>query len=145
MPHKIEKLQHRQSGFTLLEIMVVIVILGMLAAVVAPNVLDNQSKAMKKKAIADIAALEQAVDLYKLDNFVFPSTDQGLEALVQKPKSLNSKNYNQDGYIKRLPLDPWGNAYQYVSPGKTAKYDIYSLGADGELGGTGEAEDIANW
>jgi len=135
----------KEKGFTLLEVMVVLVILGLLAAVVAPNVLGTQDKGMIKKVQADIALLEQAVDMYRLDNFAFPSTDDGLEALVKKPEGKTLKNYTEDGYIKRLPSDPWGNAYQYLSPGKHSKYDIYSLGSDGELGGEGQAKDIGNW
>lgn len=137
--------QRKERGFTLLEIMIVIVILGLLAAVVAPNVLSNQDKAMVKKAQADIAALEQAVDMYRMDNFVYPSTDDGLDALVEKPSGKALKNYNPDGYIKRLPRDPWGNEYQYLYPGKRGKYDIYSFGADGMLKGEGFAADVGNW
>ncbi|OMH34804.1 type II secretion system major pseudopilin GspG [Motiliproteus sp. MSK22-1] len=140
------KYSRHQSGFTLLEIMVVIVILGLLVAVVAPNVLQNQDKAMVQKAKADIALLEQSLDLYKLDSFSYPTTDQGLEALVKKPDIAPApKNYSQNGYIKRLPLDPWGNPYQYIQPGEHGPYDIYSTGADGEPGGEGLATDITNW
>lgn len=140
------KIQHnRQQGFTLLEIMVVIVILGMLVALVAPNVLQNQDKAMVEKARADIALLEQALDMYKLDNYRYPSTDQGLEALVKRPEIAPlPERYNSNGYIKRLPADPWGNAYQYLQPGQTGAFDIYSLGADGTLGGDGLAADISH-
>ncbi|WP_207062853.1 type II secretion system major pseudopilin GspG [Motiliproteus sp. SC1-56] len=141
---KIDK--RRAQGFTLLEIMVVIVILGLLVAVVAPNVLQNQDKAMVEKARADVALLEQALDLYKLDNFSYPTTDQGLEALVNKPQSgPEPKRYNSEGYIKRLPTDPWGNPYQYLQPGEHGAVDVYSTGADGELGGEGLAADIGNW
>lgn len=137
--------QTGQQGFTLLEIMVVIVILGLLVAMVAPNVLQNQDKAMVEKARADVALLEQALDMYKLDNFQYPTTDQGLEALVSKPTNGPApKRYNPNGYIKRLPTDPWGNAYQYLQPGVTRAFDIYSLGADGELGGEDLAKDISN-
>ncbi|MFT5719910.1 MAG: general secretion pathway protein G [Motiliproteus sp.] len=136
----------RQQGFTLLEIMVVIVILGLLVAVVAPNVLQNQDKAMVQKTRADIAILEQALDLYKLDNFSYPSTDQGLESLVSKPNgNPEPKRYNRNGYIKRLPNDPWGNPYQYLQPGVHNPVDIFSVGADGELGGEELAADIGNW
>jgi general secretion pathway protein G len=142
-------MQHRlsrQRGFTLLEIMVVVVILGLLVAIVAPNVLQNQDKAMVEKARADIANLEQALDMYKLDNFTYPSTDQGLEALVERPSiAPEPKNYRSDGYIKRLPTDPWGNAYQFVQPGEHGAFDVYSLGADGDNGGEGLAADIGNW
>ena len=136
----------RQQGFTLLEIMVVIVILGLLVAVVAPNVLQNQARAMVEKARADIAVLEQSLDMYKLDNHVYPTTDQGLMALVKAPQTgPQPKNYRSNGYIKRLPDDPWGNPYQYIQPGEHGPYDLYSLGADGEEGGEELASDIVNW
>lgn len=136
---------HRQQGFTLLEIMVVLVILGLLVALVAPNVLQNQDKAMVEKARADVSLLEQALDMYKLDNFQYPTTDQGLEALVTKPETgPQPKRYNSNGYIKRLPTDPWGNPYQYLQPGTKKAFDVYSLGADGEMGGEGLAADIGN-
>lgn len=135
----------RQRGFTLLEIMVVLVILGLLVALVAPNVLQNQDRAMVEKAKADVALLEQALDMYKLDNFQYPTTDQGLEALVTKPENgPQPKRYNSNGYIKRLPQDPWGNPYQYLQPGTKKAFDVYSLGADGEMGGEGLAADIGN-
>ena len=136
----------RQQGFTLLEIMVVIVILGLLVAVVAPNVLQNQDRAMVEKARADIAVLEQSLDMYKLDNHVYPTTDQGLMALVKAPQTGPQPiNYRSNGYIKRLPDDPWGNPYQYIQPGEHGPYDLYSLGADGEEGGEELASDIVNW
>lgn len=136
----------RQGGFTLLEIMVVIVILGLLVSIVAPNVLQNQDRAMVEKARADIAVLEQALDMYKLDNHVYPTTDQGLDALVNKPTSTpEPRNYRSNGYIKRLPQDPWGNPYQYLQPGEQGPYDLYSTGADGDEGGEGLASDIGNW
>lgn len=141
-------IQHhkKQQGFTLLEIMVVVVILGLLVAIVAPNVLDNQDKAMVEKTKADIAGLEQALDMYKLDNHTYPSTDQGLESLVKKPQiNPEPKNYRPDGYIKRLPNDPWGNSYQYLTPGEHGSFDLYSFGADGDNGGEGQAADIGNW
>ncbi|ASL28107.1 general secretion pathway protein GspG [Azotobacter chroococcum] len=135
----------RQRGFTLLEIMVVLVILGLLVALVAPNVLQNQDRAMVEKAKADVALLEQALDMYKLDNFQYPTTNQGLEALVTKPEiDPQPKRYNSNGYIKRLPQDPWGNPYQYLQPGTKKAFDVYSLGADGEMGGEGLAADIGN-
>ncbi|WP_027858767.1 type II secretion system major pseudopilin GspG [Marinobacterium jannaschii] len=137
---------NRQAGFTLLEIMVVVVILGLLAAIVAPNVLQNQDTAMVKKAQADIAVLEQALDLYKMENHRYPTTDQGLEALVSKPDNgPEAKNYRSEGYIKRLPNDPWGNPYLYLSPGEHSTVDVYSLGADGEDGGSELNADIGNW
>ena len=140
------RVSSRQQGFTLLEIMVVIVILGLLVSIVAPNVLQNQDRAMVEKARADISVLEQALDMYKLDNHVYPSTDQGLDALVTKPTSSpEPRNYRSDGYIKRLPQDPWGNPYQYLQPGEHGPYDLYSTGADGDEGGEGLAGDIGNW
>jgi|TARA_R100001132_G_C3221609_1_gene60007 general secretion pathway protein G len=136
----------RTAGFTLLEIMVVIVILGLLVSIVAPNVLQNQDRAMVEKARADIAMLEQALDMYKLDNHSYPTTDQGLDALVNKPTSSpEPRNYRSDGYIKRLPQDPWGNQYQYLQPGEHGPFDLYSTGADGDEGGEGLASDIGNW
>jgi len=136
----------RAAGFTLLEIMVVIVILGLLVSIVAPNVLQNQDRAMVEKARADIAMLEQALDMYKLDNHSYPTTDQGLDALVNKPTSSpEPRNYRSDGYIKRLPQDPWGNQYQYLQPGEHGPFDLYSTGADGDEGGEGLASDIGNW
>ena len=136
----------KQKGFTLLEIMVVVVILGLLVAIVAPNVLDNQDRAMIEKTKADISALEQALDMYKLDNLSYPTTDQGLESLVTKPGiNPEPRNYRPNGYIKRLSKDPWGNPYQYLQPGEHGAFDIYSFGSDGENDGEGQAADIGNW
>ncbi|RCU51139.1 MULTISPECIES: type II secretion system major pseudopilin GspG [Corallincola] len=134
------------AGFTLLEVMVVIVILGILASLVVPNLLGNKEKADQQKVVSDITALEQTLDMYKLDNAVYPTTEQGLEALVEKPSSApEPRKYREDGYIKRLPKDPWGNEYMYQSPGERGKIDLYSLGSDGEEGGEGTAADIGNW
>ncbi len=135
----------KQSGFTRLEVMVVVVILGVLASFVVPNLLGNKEKADQQKAITDIVALENALDMYKLDNSVYPTTDQGLDALVSKPSSPEPRNYRDGGYIKRLPNDPWGNEYQYLSPGDNGTIDIFTLGADGQEGGEGIAADIGNW
>ena len=135
----------KQSGFTLLEVMVVVVILGVLASFVVPNLLGNKEKADQQKAITDIVALENALDMYKLDNSVYPTTDQGLDGLVTKPSSPGPRNYRDGGYIKRLPNDPWGNEYQYLSPGDNGTIDIFTLGADGQEGGEGIAADIGNW
>jgi len=135
----------KQSGFTLLEVMVVVVILGVLASFVVPNLLGNKEKADQQKAITDIVALENALDMYKLDNSVYPTTDQGLDALVSKPSSPEPRNYRDGGYIKRLPNDPWGNEYQYLSPGDNGTIDIFTLGADGQEGGEDIAADIGNW
>ncbi|MDE1312886.1 type II secretion system major pseudopilin GspG [Vibrio aestuarianus] len=139
------KKANKQSGFTLLEVMVVVVILGILASFVVPNLLGNKEKADQQKGITDIVALENALDMYKLDNSVYPTTDQGLEALVTKPSSPEPRNYRDGGYIRRLPNDPWGNPYQYLSPGDNGTVDIFSLGADGQEGGEGVNADIGNW
>ena len=140
------RLRKKQSGFTLIEIMVVIVIIGILASVVVPRVMDNPDKARTAKAKHDIQALESALDIYRLDNFTYPTTDQGLEALVQKPGgSPEPKNWKSGGYIKKLRKDPWGNEYLYLSPGQHGEIDIYSLGADGAPGGDGVYADIGSW
>lgn len=135
----------KQAGFTLLEVMVVVVILGILASFVVPNLLGNKEKADQQKAITDIVALENALDMYKLDNSVYPTTDQGIEALVSKPSSPEPRNYRDGGYIKRMPNDPWGYEYQYLSPGDNGTIDIFTLGADGQEGGEGPNADIGNW
>ncbi|EOX3368880.1 type II secretion system major pseudopilin GspG [Vibrio cholerae] len=139
------KKMRKQTGFTLLEVMVVVVILGILASFVVPNLLGNKEKADQQKAVTDIVALENALDMYKLDNSVYPTTDQGLEALVTKPTNLEPRNYREGGYIKRLPKDPWGNDYQYLSPGDKGTIDVFTLGADGQEGGEGTGADIGNW
>lgn len=136
----------KNSGFTLLEIMVVIVILGLLVALVVPSVLGNQDKAMVQKARADIAALGSALKMYKLDNFRYPTTEQGLAALVTRPTTEPAaKNYREEGYVDKLPNDPWGTAYQYRYPGKHGKMDIYSFGADSIANGEGYDADIGSW
>ena len=135
-----------ERGFTLIEVMVVVVILGILAAVVIPRIMDRPDTARITKAKQDIRVLEGALNLYKLDNHFYPSTEQGLEALVQEPSGdPEPRNWKQGGYIDRLPVDPWGNPYQYLNPGAHGPIDIYSLGADGQLGGEGVAADIGNW
>jgi len=133
----------RQRGFTLLEIMVVIVILGILASIVVPNLMGNKDQADRQKAVTDIVALENALDMYKLDNVRYPSTEQGLEALVSKPDGDPiPKNYKDGGYIKRLPDDPWQNPYQLLSPGEHSSVDVFSMGPDGQAG---TDDDIGNW
>lgn len=135
-----------QSGFSLLELLVVVVILGLLATVVALNVLPAQGRAQREKARADVSTLEQAVENYHLDNNAFPSQSDGLQALLRAPAGLKRpENYRVGGYIRRLPKDPWGNDYQYVQPGQHGLYDILSLGADGAAGGEGADADIGNW
>jgi len=140
------KNRNKQQGFTLIEVMVVVVILGILAAVVVPRIMDNPDKARITKAKQDIRALESALNLYRLDNYKYPTTDQGLEALVNAPSdSEASGNYKQGGYIRKLPKDPWGQDYLYLSPGEHGEIDIYSLGADAAPGGTSVSADIGNW
>jgi len=137
--------REKQRGFTLIEIMVVVVILGVLAALVAPNILGRTGDARITAAKSDINSIGNALDLYKLDNHSYPSTDQGLEALVSKPSGYpEPANWNLDGYLKTQPKDPWGNSYQYLSPGSSGSYDLYSLGADKRDGGEGENADISN-
>jgi len=131
-----------QAGFTLIEIMVVVVILGILASIVVPQVMDAPQEANIVKAHSDIQSLESALGRYKLNNFVYPSTEQGLDALVNKPStSPIPKRYNKNGYVKRLQKDPWLNEYQYISPGEHSEIDIFSFGPDG----VESEDDIGNW
>lgn len=133
-----------QGGFTLIEIMVVITILAMLAALVAPKLIGQTDKAKVTDAQLQIRNIGQALDLYKLDNGVYPSTEQGLEALVSKPTvGVIPRNYKQDGYIRTIPDDPWGNPYVYLSPGQSGPYDMFSFGEDGVEGGEGYAADLS--
>ncbi len=135
-----------EAGFTLVELMVVIVIIGLLATLVALTVLPQLGKANDQKAKADIATLDQALELYRLNNLVYPSTTDGLGALLKPPAALaDPSRYQAGGYIKKLPKDPWGRDYKYENPGKHGQYDIYTLGADGQPGGTGDNADIGNW
>lgn len=143
---KVTKSCRTQGGFTLIEIMVVVVIIGILAGVVVPRIMDNPDKARVAKAKNDVRTIKGALDLYKLDNFSYPSTDQGLQALVSKPSgSPEARNWKEGGYLENLPKDPWGNAYQYLSPGQNADVDVFSYGADGRPGGEGVSADIGNW
>jgi general secretion pathway protein G len=134
-----------QLGFTLIEIMVVVVILGILAALVAPNVIRRIDDARVTKAKQDIRAYETALNLYRMDNFRYPTTEQGLEALVKQPLDPNIRNWKQGGYIDGMKKDPWGNDYAYISPGTHGEIDLYTLGADGQPGGEGPDADIGNW
>lgn len=135
-----------QAGFTLVEVMVVVIIIGLLAGIVVPNVMDNLDKANIQKARADMGALQTALKLYRIDNFTYPTTEQGLEALVSKPSIAPvPRNYKASGYIDTLPRDPWGGEYQYLSPADGHEYDIYSLGADGVSGGEGQNADVSVW
>ena len=134
-------------GFTLVELMVVIVIIGLLATVVMVNVMPSQDRAMAEKARADVSVLEQALETYRLENLSYPSTEQGLDALVEAPAGLSRpERYRRGGYVRRLPRDPWDNPYGYRRPGRDgAPFDVYSLGADGVEGGEGDGADIGNW
>lgn len=135
-----------QRGFSLVEILVVLVIMGLLISVVAPTVLNRADEARVQKVHADFKAIETALKIYRLDNYIYPSTEQGLEALVE-PSSLDPepRNFKAGGYLEELPLDPWGRPYLYLSPGEHGEVDLYSLGADGLSGGEGQSEDIGNW
>lgn len=136
----------REAGFSLLELMVVVVIMSILALVVMPRIIDRPDQARVARAQADIASLSSAAKLYKLDNFRYPTTEQGLAALASRPTAEPvPRNYAQNGYIDRLPKDPWGNDYQYLSPGVHGEFDIFTLGADGVAGGTGLDADIGSW
>ena len=133
------------QGFTLLEIIVVVAIIAILAAYIAPKVAGRVDDARISKAKSDIRVLESSLELYKLDNFVYPSVDQGLKALVNKPSGDNARNWREGGYIKKLTKDPWGNEYRYVYPGSNSDFDIFSLGAAAAAGGESKAADIGNW
>jgi general secretion pathway protein G len=141
------KLKNR-GGFTLIEIMVVIVILAMLAALVGPRLMGRTDDAKVTDARVQIKNIETALKLYKLDNGSYPSTEQGLDALVTKPTvGIIPKSYKDGGYLesKKMPKDPWGNDYLYVSPGEHGDYDLFSYGADGAKGGDGKNADITSW
>jgi len=134
----------RERGFTLIELMVVLVIIGVLAALIVPNVLDRAGEARVTAARTDVNNLMQALKLYKLDNQRYPSTEQGLPALVAKP-TVGQIPPNWKPYLDKLPNDPWGHPYQYGSPGVHGEIDVYSLGADGQVGGEGKNADIGSW
>lgn len=139
------KIHSKNKGFTLLEIIVVVAIIAILAAYIAPKVAGRVDDARISKAKSDIRVLESSLELYKLDNFLYPSVEQGLDALVNKPSGEGTKNWRDGGYIKKLTKDPWGNDYLYLYPGSNGEFDVYSLGADAAVGGEGEAADIGNW
>jgi len=134
-------IHNKERGFTLIEVMVVVVILGILAAILVPKVMDRPDQARKIKAKQDIRALEAALNLYKLDNFVYPTTDQGLEALVEEPSSPEPANWKAEGYVDRLPKDPWNQDYLFLSPGEQGSIDIFSMGPDQ----VPSDDDIGNW
>ena len=135
-----------QRGFTLLEVMVVVVILGILAALVVPKIISRPDEARIMAAKQDIASLMQALKLYRLDNQRYPTTEQGLQALIIKPTTPPiPPNWKTGGYVERLPKDPWGNPYQYLYPGVHAEIDVFSFGADGAPGGEGNDADLGSW
>ncbi|MEM7279708.1 MAG: type II secretion system major pseudopilin GspG [Pseudomonadota bacterium] len=135
----------KQSGFTLIEIMVVVVIIGILATLIGPKIFGQIGTAQKVKARSDIRSIESSLKLFRLDNFRYPTTEMGLDALVNNPNDPSIKNWAPGGYMDRLPLDPWENPYRYLSPGNNGEIDVYSLGADGREGGEGDDADIGNW
>ena len=134
------------SGFSLVEILVVLVIMGLLISVVAPTVLNRADEARIQKVYADFKAIETALKIYRLDNYVYPTTEQGLAALVE-PSTLDPepRNFKEGGYLAEVPVDPWGRPYLYLSPGENGEIDLYSLGADGLSGGDGQNADVGNW
>jgi general secretion pathway protein G len=134
-----------ERGFTLIEIMVVVVIIGLLAAIVAPKLIGNIDKAAVTRARQDIRGIETALNLYRLDNFKYPTTDQGLEALITNPGETVAPNWKTGGYLPRMPKDPWNNVYHYQSPGQHGEFDIFTYGRDGQEGGEGPDADIGNW
>ena len=133
-----------QQGFTLIEIMVVVVILGILAALIAPNLIGRIDEARITAARNDIRTIESALQLYRMDNFRYPSTEEGVEALVTKPDDPDIK-WPEGGYLQRLPKDPWDRPYLYLQPGNNGIYDLYSLGRDGQQDGEGPDADVGNW
>lgn len=135
-----------EAGFSLLELMVVVVIMSILALVIMPRIIDRPDQARVARVKSDLAVLSGALKLYKLDNFRYPTTEQGLRALIDPPTTPPvPQNYAQNGYIDRLPVDPWGNEYQYLQPGVHDEIDIFTLGADGVSGGSGMDSDIGSW
>jgi len=145
---KLNSLQGKKQnkGFTLIEIMVVVVILGILATLVVPKIMGRPDEARVVAAKQDIASVMQALNLYRLDNSRYPTTEQGLQALVSPPTTEPvPRNYKQGGYLSRLPVDPWGNSYQFLSLGINGEVDVMSFGADGKAGGEGMNADIGSW
>lgn len=137
--------RNKRKGFTLVEILVVVVILGLLAALVVPQVIGQGEEARRTAASVQISEIEKALDLYRLHNSMYPTTEQGISALVTKPTtSPVPRKFPEGGYLKKVPLDPWGNQFIYRSPGEKGEVDLISMGADGEEGGDGRGKDISN-
>jgi len=148
MPQRLHSSPRRRRGFTLIEIMVVIAILGILAALIVPRIVGRTDDARIAAAKTDIATIMQALKLYRLDNGRYPSTEQGLRALIEKPSSEPLPlNWKQGGYLERnsVPKDPWGKEYQYLNPGQRGEIDVFSLGADGQAGGEANNADVGSW
>ena len=135
----------KNNGFSLIEILVVLLIIGLLTTLVAVNVLPSQDRARVEKAKADIAIMGNALEMYRLERFNYPNNEMGLRALLRSNEENFENSLNTRGYIKSLPKDPWGNEYQYVIPGDKGEYDLFSMGADGNIGGEGLNADIGNW
>jgi len=140
-----QKSKIKNNGFSLIEILVVLLIIGLLTTLVAVNVLPSQDRARVEKAKADIAIMGNALEMYRLERFNYPNNEMGLRALLRSNEENFQNSLNTRGYIKSLPKDPWGNEYQYVIPGDKGEYDLFSMGADGNIGGEGLNADIGNW
>lgn len=140
------RMKKNEAGFTLIEIMVVVIILSLLAGIIIPRIVGRPEEARRTKAVVQIKQLEGALSLFKIDNGFYPSTEQGLEALVSPPTTGETpQNFKESGYMKKIPADPWGYQYAYLSPGEHDDYDLISFGADGEEGGEGRDADIEHW
>ncbi len=141
-----KQLRARATGFSLIELLVVLVILGLLMGIVAPQFIGEADTARTRTVFADFDRIKSALQIYKLDNYVYPTTEQGLQALVEKPTlEPIPRKWKNGGYVDRVPTDPWGNPYLYLSPGEHGPFDIYTLGADGVVGGDGPNADLGNW
>lgn len=139
-------MKKKDEGFTLIEIMVVVIILSILAGIIIPRIAGRPEEARRTKAVVQIKQLEGALNLFMIDNGFYPSTEQGLESLVTEPTTGEApQNFKEGGYMKKLPNDPWGSQYAYLSPGEHGDFDLISFGADGEEGGDGRDADIGNW